>query len=100
VFDADAVSMTMNDAGLFVGIGGSLNDVNGDDAVLTNADRYTDDVVVNGSFGFGATVDTLKLVSLKDRGVLAATSDDVDYLGIEITGLTADLIGFGAVLNF
>src|SRR6185295_3339810 len=99
LFDADAVSMTMNDAGIFVGIGGSLNDVNGDDAVLTNPDRYTDDVVVNGRFGFGASVDLLKLVSLKDRGTLPGISDDVDYLGIEMSGMTATLLGLEGKLD-
>ena len=78
--DASVVKVSLSNAALFVGIGGSLS---GSGAGAS---------VVDGSLGFGATVDSLKLVSIKD----GTTS----YLGVEISNLAASLIGFSGVLDF
>ena len=55
----------------------------------------------NGSLGFAGTVTTLKVVSIKDtNGTALDLTDDHSYLGVETTGLTADLIGLESVLVF
>ena len=57
--------------------------------------------VVNGSLGFAGTVTTLKVVSIKDtNNGSVSTTDDKNYLGVQISGLTADLIGLESILQF
>src|SRR5207253_2436024 len=87
--NANAVAVTLNNVGVFVGSGGSLSD---------NTSTAT---VVNGSLGFGGTVTSLKVVSIRDtNGTPLVTTDDKNYLGVESTGLTADLVGLESVLVF
>jgi hypothetical protein len=87
--NASAVSLSLTNATVFVGAGGSLS------AATSTAD------VVNGNLGFRGTVASLKVVSIKDtnNGSLA-TNDDRSYLGVQIGGLTADLIGLESILVF
>jgi hypothetical protein len=87
--NADAVSVTLTGVSVFVGVGGSLSSA-------TSAAS-----VVNGTLGFGGSVASLKLVSIKDKnGTLLNPLDDKNYLGVEASGLTADLIGLESVLVF
>src|SRR5205823_3891753 len=87
--NANAVSLTLNNVGVFVGAGGTLSN---------NTSTAS---VVNGNLGFGGTVTTLKVVSIKDtNGTPAISTDDKSYLGIEASGLTADLVGLEGVLEF
>jgi hypothetical protein len=45
--------------------------------------------VVNGNLGFAGTVTTLKVVSIKDtNNGSVSTTDDKNYLGVQISGLT------------
>ena len=68
--NASAVSLTLSGVAVFVGTGGSLSNA------TANAN------VVNGNLGFGGTVTTLKVVSLKDtNGTLLNPADDHNYLG-------------------
>ena len=65
--DADAMVLTLTNVGVFVGVGGSLSDTT--DGVANNTPNdYSDDEVVDGTLGFGATVSKLTVVSIKDRG--------------------------------
>src|SRR4051794_2398831 len=91
--DADAMTLTLSNVGVFVGVGGSFDD-NG-----TPTD-YSDDAVVNGTLGFGATVTKLTLVSIKDRGATAATTDDTTYLGVALSDFDGNLVGLDDVLAF
>jgi len=87
--NASAVSLTLDGASVFVGTGGSLS------SATASA------TVVNGTLGFGGTVTTLKIVSIKDtNNGSVSTTDDTNYLGVQITGLGADLIGLESVLEF
>src|SRR4051794_2620034 len=91
--DADAMTLTLTNVGVFVGVGGSF------DAHGTPTD-YSDDAVVNGTLGFGATVTKLTLVSIKDRGATAATTDDRTYLGVALSDFDGNLVGLDDVLAF
>ena len=96
--DADAMTLTLSNVGVFVGVGGALLDNNGGAATPTD---YSDDTVVNGTLGFGATVTTLTLVSIKDRGALPLlATDDVTYLGVALDDFAGDLVGLESVLEF
>jgi hypothetical protein len=87
--NASAVSLSLTGATVFVGTGGSLSNTT---ATAT---------VVNGSLGFGGSVASLKVVSIKDtNNGSASTTDDRSYLGVEASGLTADLIGLESILEF
>jgi hypothetical protein len=87
--NASAVSLTLTSASLFVGTGGSLS------AATSTAN------IVNGNLGFAGTVTTLKVVSIKDtNNGSVSTTDDRNYLGVQIGGLTADLIGLESILQF
>ena len=56
--DADAMVLTLTNVGVFVGVGGSLSDTT--DGVANNTPNdYSDDEVVDGTLGFGATVSKL-----------------------------------------
>ena len=59
--DADVMTLTLNDAAIFVGVNGALSGI-------TGTEVFTDVGVVNGTLGFGAQVTELTLVSIKDRG--------------------------------
>jgi hypothetical protein len=87
--NASAVSLTLTGASIFVGTGGSLS------AASATAD------INNGGLGFAGAVTTLKVVSIKDtnNGSVSAT-DDKNYLGVQIGGLSASLIGLEGVLAF
>jgi hypothetical protein len=77
------------DRRLFVGTGGSLS------SATATAN------VVNGNLGFAGTVTTLKVVSIKDtNNGSVSTTDDKNYLGVQISGLSADLIGLESILEF
>src|SRR5688572_27651511 len=96
--DADAMTLTLSNVGVFVGVGGSLLDNNGGAATPTN---YSDDTVANGTLGFGATVGTLSMVSIKDRGALPlVATDDRTYLGLSLDNFAGDLVGFESLLEF
>ena len=69
----------------------------------TNEAVTSDDEVVNGTLGFGATVSTLTLVSIKDLGANKSptvVTDDVAYLALAINDLDLDLIGLESLLEF
>jgi hypothetical protein len=69
------VSLSLTGATVFVGTGGSLSNTT---ATAT---------VVNGSLGFGGSVASLKVVSIKDtNNGSASTTDDRSYLGVEAAG--------------
>ena len=97
--DADALVLTLTNVGVFVGVGGSLSDTTDGEANNTPND-YSDDEVLDGTLGFGATVSKLTLVSLKDRGATAAKTDDRTYLGVALQGLDGNLVGLDDVLVF
>ena len=91
--DADVMTLTLENVGVFVGVGGSFDDKGTAD--------YSDDEVVNGTLGFGATVSKLTLVSIKDRGADAAlTTDDTTYLGVALEDFDGNLVGLDDVLVF
>ena len=52
-----------------------------------------DDVIVNGTLGFRATIANMILVTLKDSKGNTDPTDDVSYLGLDLSGLTAKLVG-------
>jgi hypothetical protein len=55
--------------------------------------------VANGTLGFGATVGTLTLVSIKDRGANALlATDDRTYLGVALDDFAGDLVGLESLL--
>ena len=85
--------LTLTNVGVFVGVGGSLSDTTDGEANNTPND-YSDDEVVDGTLGFGATVSKLTLVSLKDRGA------NRTYLGVALQGLDGNLVGLDDVLVF
>ena len=92
--DADAMTLTLTNVGVFVGVGGGVDD----NATPAN---YADDAVVNGTLGFGATVSTLTLVSIKDRGASALLStDDRTYLGVALDNFSGQLVGLEDLLVF
>ena len=97
--DADALVLTLTNVGVFVGVGGSLSDTTDGEANNTPND-YSDDEVLDGTLGFGATVSKLTLVSLKDRGATAAKTDDRTYLGVALQGFDGNLVGLDDVLVF
>ena len=88
--------LTLTNVGVFVGVGGSLDRRRRDN---TPTD-YSDDEVVDGTLGFGATVSKLTLVSLKDRGATAAKTDDRTYLGVALQDFDGNLVGLDDVLVF
>ena len=98
--DADVMTLTLENVGVFVGVGGALSDTT--DGVPNNTpDDYSDDEVVDGTLGFGATVTKLTLVSIKDRGANAAlTTDDTTYLGVALDDFDGNLVGLDDVLVF
>src|SRR5262249_34854797 len=89
--DARALTVTFTNVDLWVGPGGSLSNT-GDNTVL-DASSYTNDAVGAGDLGFSGHVGSLALVSLKDLKGTASPSDDVSYLALELTGLSAKLVG-------
>ena len=93
--DADAMVLTLSDVGVFVGLGGSL-------ATPTTPGDWSTSDVENGTLGFGATVSSLTLVSIKDLGAdgVAGGTDDVSYLGVALDTFKGDLIGLDALLVF
>ena len=92
--DADAMTLTLSNVGVFVGRGRQP-------ATPTTPDDYSDDTVVNGTLGFGATVSTLTLVSIKDREPMRRwPTDDTTYLGVALEDFDGDLVGLEDVLVF
>ena len=88
------MTLTLENVGVFVGVGGSL-------ATPTTPDDWSTSSVVNGTLGFGATVSTLTLVSIKDRGADAVlTTDDTTYLGVALEDFDGNLVGLDDVLVF
>ena len=56
---------------------------------------------MNGTLGFRGAVGSLQVVSIKDtNNGSVSTTDDKSYLGVQISGLTADLIGLESILEF
>ena len=53
-----------------------------------------------GDIGFSGGVNSLKLVSLKNTNGTPAPADDTTYLAIDISGVTASLVGLEDVLAF
>src|SRR6185369_16856026 len=96
--DADVMTLVLTNVFVFVGVGGALLDNNGGAATPLD---YSDDTVQNGTLGFGATVGTLTLVSIKDRGASALlATDDVTYLAVALDNFAGDLVGLDALLAF
>ena len=93
------MTVTLGDVTLWVGPGGSLND-NGTATDVTDATTLSDDTVQAGDLGFSGHVDSMKLASLKDPGDPAVATDDVSYLALDISGLSASLVGLEDVLAF
>ena len=94
--DADVMTLTLNDAAIFVGVNGALSGI-------TGTEVFADVGVVNGTLGFGAQVTKLTLVSIKDRGPavdpLDAT-DDITYLGVALDNFNGQLVGLEDLLVF
>jgi hypothetical protein len=87
--NASAVSLTLSNATVFVGAGGRLSDA----TAAAN--------VLDGTLGFRGAVNALKVVSIKDtNNGSVATTDDRSYLGVQASGLSADLIGLDGILDF
>ncbi len=97
--DARAMTVTLRDVTLWVGPGGSLND-NGTATDVTDATTLSDDTVQAGDLGFSGHVDSMKLATLKDLKAIANPTDDVSYLALDISGLSASLVGLEDVLAF
>ena len=78
---------------VFIGVGGVLEDVAGDDA--SSDGSFADDLVnTDGGIGVYASLESLQLVTLKDNGSTATDpSDDKSYLALQLEDLTAKLIG-------
>ena len=88
------MTLTLENVGVFVGVGGSL-------AAPTTPDDWSTSSVVNGTLGFGATVTKLTVVSIKDRGANAAlATDDTTYLGVALQDFDGNLVGLDDVLVF
>jgi hypothetical protein len=106
--DAEALSVTLTGVDLWAGVGGGLTDNDGDsdNDTLTIKERFEDDTVASGSFGFvGEILGSLSVVAIKDLKLddnpdRSVTADDVDYLGVLGTGLAAELVGLESVLEF
>jgi DNA-binding beta-propeller fold protein YncE len=81
--DADAMTLTLSNVGVFVGVGGGLTDVGNDG-------DYSNDTVANGTLGFGATVNSLTLVSIKDRG---AKGQGFTHAKGDVTTISAPELG-------
>ncbi|MBK8118788.1 MAG: hypothetical protein IPK39_05860 [Sulfuritalea sp.] len=97
--DADAMTLTLTNVGVFVGVGGRLLDHGG--VLPATPNDYGDDTVGNGTLGFGATVGKLTLISIKDRGADAAiATDDRTYLGVALDDFAGDLVGLDDMLAF
>src|SRR6185295_8907485 len=77
---------------VFVGVGGEVTDNPGGTATPLN---YADDQIdVEGGVGFHATLNNLSLVTLKNNnGTPTVTTDDKSYLGLDLSGLSAELLG-------
>ena len=91
--DGAAVSLTLAGVEVFVGVGGSLSG---------SSPSYT---VTDGTLGFSGSLQSMSVVAIKDTkgnnsGPMADLTDDVSYLGAQISDLDADLIGFGELLEF
>jgi ribosomal protein L14E/L6E/L27E len=97
--DGRALTVTLTGVDLWVGPGGSLEDVNGDND-LTDSSTFEDNEVHSGELGFRGHVDELKIASLKDLKGNTDPADDVSYLGIQISGAAAQLVGVEEVLEF
>ena len=94
--DDDVVSLTLSSVAVFAGVGGEFDDADGDSAngALTIEERYSDDVVSHGAaaIGFFGEVSSMDLIAIQAAGA--------DYLGLSLSGLSADLIGFDPLLVF
>ena len=66
------------------------------DKVLWNHNP-ADFTVQDGSLGFGATVDQLTIISIKDAKTASVLTDDVNYLGVAVKGFGGKLIGLESV---
>src|SRR5947207_1985279 len=77
----------------FIGVGGELRDVNGNDNQVTGT--FADDVLVtDGGIGFFASLNHLSLVSLKNNNATpTVATDDKSYMALELNQLTAKLVG-------
>ena len=90
---AQALAVTLSDVTLWVGPGGALSDA-GNPHDIADGATFADDTVESGDLGFLGHVGSLKLASVKSLGTNATDpSDDVSYLALELTGLSAKLIG-------
>src|SRR5262249_42994442 len=87
---ARAMTVTLSGVELWVGPGGRLARTEGNG--LAGVSSFDNDAVLPGALGFGGHVDSMTLVSLKNLGN-AGTADDVSYLALELSGLSAKLVG-------
>ena len=79
---------------VFIGVGGELEDNPGGTSTPTN---YSDDQLnLESGVGFHATLDELSLVTLKNNNKTPTNAtDDKSYLGLDLSGLSAELLGIG-----
>ena len=97
--DAQAMSVTLDGVDLWVGVGGTLDNTGNNDVNVPAT--FSDDAVGNGDIGFRGTVTQLSFATVKDtKGTPAVLTDDVSYLGLEVSGLTASLLGLEDILVF
>ena len=90
---------TAEEVEVFIGVGGVLQDVNGDDALTTGT--FDDDLVNTAAgIGFYASLEGLTLVTLKNNnGTPTDPADDKSYMALELTNLSASLIGVNKVTH-
>ncbi|HMJ89761.1 MAG TPA: hypothetical protein VK530_08085, partial [Candidatus Acidoferrum sp.] len=97
--DDDALTLVLNDLQIFVGVGGTFADTT-NSAPNNTPDDLSDDEIVAGTFGLRGSLATLNLVSITfDNDTVGITDDDISYLGVHATGVTADLVGLESILE-
>src|SRR5258706_7452558 len=74
-------------------LGGELRDVNGDDNQVTGT--FADDLLnTDSGIGLFASLDRLSVVTLKNNNATpTVATDDKSYMGLELSDLTAKLVG-------
>ena len=70
-------------------------DSNGDDNGTTSVTFQDDTINTDGAVGFYGSLGSLTLVTLSnDNKTPTDKTDDVNYLGLQLSALTAKLVGF------
>src|SRR5258706_2844349 len=78
---------------VFIGAGGELNDVNGDDNSASGT--FADDLInTDSGVGFLASLNRLSLVTLKNNNATPnQANDDKSYMALDLSGMSAKLVG-------